>query len=156
MTTNEATAVRAEMAALTTKLAAPLREQLGKLEDLIEERVVELEELRSARNEARRMLERVDPLSKPEKKTKPGPKTTTAGRVSPDTVNAVHSRMLEIGVSDLNGNGGFTVTSLRRDFGFSDIPQSTMQKAVAVLYERDNLRLDHRGRGGAHYYKVVS
>ena len=92
----------------------------------------------------------------PEKRTKTSTsKTTTAARISPDTVQAVEKRLHEI-ASEVNGDGGFTVTSLRRDHGFSNYPQSTLQKAIAVLYERDLLRLDHRGRGGAHYYKVVA
>lgn len=145
MTTNEVTAVRAEMAAM----AAPLRQKLTDLEALIETRVAELETLRSTRNEARKLLAIVDPSSVPEKKT------TKTGRVSSETVQAVEKRLHDK-VPDVNGNGGFTVTSLRRDHGFGDFSQSTLSKALAVLHERDLIRLDHRGRGGAHFYKVVA
>ena len=148
MSTSEVTAVRAEM----TAMAAPLRAKLAELEKLIEARVAELEELRGTRNEARKMLAIVDPSSVPAKKAT---KTTVATRVSQETVAAVEKRLHDK-LSEVNGDGGFTATSLRREHGFGDFSQSTLSKALAALHERDLIRLDHRGRGGAHYFKVVA
>jgi len=142
-----AESVRESLAALS----APLREQLSQVEEALSKQEAEVKRLRELRSEIRGALVRVDP-SYVHPST---PFSKNGGKKK----NEISSERVEQILGLLRSNEsrlpdeGFTATTLERMF--PGVSQSTYAKALNVLHDRGDIRLDHRGRGGANYWKLV-
>lgn len=133
-------------------LLAPLRSRLSVIDALIASRETELKDLRDARRQVARMMDIADPAPAAKKKAA---KTSPSGglAVKAETLNEVED-WLRQRASRLNSNGGFSGPTLQRDFGFDLIAKATLRNALNQLHDQGRLLLDHRGKGGALFYKV--
>lgn len=133
-------------------LAAPLHAQLQTLDTMIEETTAEVYKLRSTRAKLKKALELINPAAVPAKKKEQLSQRDRG--VAPATLTGIENWILER-KEELNGNGGFSAPELFRDYGFGLCSDATLNKALGLLHNREVIRLDHRGSGGAKYYKVV-
>lgn len=136
------------------ELSAPLREQYEAVEEAIAEKNAELLNLRELRTDIVRALSAVDPTFKTAKQTEIAARKNGGHKkneVSAERVNIVLEFIREH-VDEFPE--GFTATSLERISPGTS--QSTFAKALAVLHSRGDIRLDHRGRGGANFWKLVA
>jgi len=141
-------AVREQIAGL----AAPLREQLRRVDEACAAKQAELNLLRETQRELRTALRAVDPSFREETKAAKRAPTNGGGRkhVAPETLNEILEWM---GRHASRFPDGFCASPLarERDFPWS---QATASAALITLHDSGTIRLDHRGTGGAKYYKV--
>jgi hypothetical protein len=145
--------ITAELRSELEALLGPVRERLADLDKLIEEREAELGELRQARRDAAKIVGVLDPDSVPKKVGRP-PKSSLVSHVAPDTLDRVYDWL--VAHPEVSGNGGFSAPSLIRDTDFNLVSRATLTNVFAHLHEQGRLRLDHRGMGGAKFFKVVT
>lgn len=139
---------------LLKEAAEPLKEALREIDTNIEKVEIDLKELREDRNKLVIVLRRIAPeavsADKPKAERKPYERPS-------DEMLRKFTEFLQLHAEELNGNGGFHVTGLVRDWHISDIGNpSTITRAVKALRDDGVLVLDHTGQGGSRYFKVVS
>lgn len=133
------------------QLSAPLRAQLDQVETNLIERERELAGLRELRRELRRGLSAVDPSFAAQNGGSKKALRSKAQGVSDERVQWVLAFIREHAAEFPDG---FTATGLERIA--PGVSNSTFAKSLAVLHARGDIRLDHRGRGGANYWKLVA
>jgi len=142
-----AESVRESIVALT----GPLREQLDEVDKACTVKQSELNTLRELQRELRSALRAVDPNY-----VHPNTKSNKNGggkknEIAAERVNQILAQIRQ--AQDRLPDDGFTATTLERMFPGTSV--STFGKALHVLHDRGDIRLDHRGRGGANYWKLV-
>ena len=133
------------------ELAVPLREQFEAVEQSVELKQAELAELRTIRAELLRTLRHIDPSFK-----KPMPKKDLNGgfkakQVAEETLQRVE---VFLRAHDEEFPEGFAASPVSRHPEF-EWSQATASAALNVLHDEGRLRLDHKGLGGAKFYKLV-
>jgi hypothetical protein len=135
------------------ELIAPLRERATALEAVIEKKQSELAALQAARRRVMKTLATLDP-EMPAPGRKPGSAASQNKVVAPETLERVTAWLREH-QKEINGNGGFSAPTLVTQFGFDVVSRATLTHALKELHADGVLRLDHRGMGGAKFYKMV-
>ena len=139
---------------LLDQASAPLIKALEEIESEIATVEMSLQELRGDRQKLTVVLRRIAPEAVPAARPK-REKGNVPDRPSTEVINSL-ADFLQANASELNGNGGFHVTGLVRDYDVSDIGnQSTLSRAIYHLREAGILVLDRTGTGGSKFYKVV-
>lgn len=110
----------------------------------------ELIKLRKARSRAKKMSEMIGP---PPEKTPPAKKKPA--KIAESSIERVRS-YLEFWKDELNQNGGFSATVLRRrsDWGGPATVQ-TIVEALRTLEKEGVVVLDHTGVAGSRFYTVA-
>jgi len=139
-----------------SEILAPTRELEEKLATRIEELEAELSETRLQRSKLKGVLRALDPIYAAQEQASKERKASDNKRlhVSDELVGRIEKWMRQ-NVDEVNGNGGVTATDLSREQAIG-AAQSSCSKTLQVLHDRGVVRLDHRGRGGAKYYKLVA
>lgn len=145
---NEADNVRKDIA----ELAAPLKARLIDLRVTITAKQQELDELKQAAREAQRVLDILEPPEPKERKTR-----DRSGRqsVHPQTLANVQAWLLDHREL-IDGNGGFSVPDLLKKHGLNIVSRATLTHAMNELHDIGFVRLDHKGTGGAKYWRLVT
>lgn len=136
-----------------TRLIAPLKEQLVELDAEIARTEEQLGALRQTKRDVVVVLARLDPTSIPTKEKSVG--TAKPKKVSFESVEVVRN-WIDERKTELNSNGGFNATALRkRDDYTIGYRQQTMVDVLKHLHDRGYLRLHHTGIAGSRFYQVV-
>lgn len=151
-------------------MLAPLRQRLKTLDESIAEHEGILEELRAARTQARRAVVALDPEGEEaaaQKAKYANNKKAPTDRARASEQGVSQDRLAEVekflrdNQRELETNGGFYAAGLSRHPGFMHLgPTESARSQLAnnafkVLHDRGVIRLDHKGSGGAKYYKLV-
>jgi DNA-binding transcriptional ArsR family regulator len=139
----------ADVDAIVNDMLTPLRETLARIDAEIAEHEAAIARLKQARAKPARILaaaERTPKAPGP----KPGAKKTSNAGVAPDKLAALTDWL------HANTNGeAFHASGIDRREDFTLMSQATLSHALSVLADQGVIRLDHRGSGGAKFYKLV-
>jgi hypothetical protein len=132
------------------EMVQPLRDQLRAVDENIEMKARELADMRSARNEMMRVLKVVDPSfrhpNRPKRVVHQG-----AGKVAQDKLDALADWLRQH-----KSEEAFSGAEIANTESFDLMSRATVSNAVLMLADRGVLRLDHQGKGGARYYRLVN
>jgi len=137
-------------------LAAPIRERLERVEQELATALAVVDGLRAGRAQLRKALAAVDPTFEPESRSGPksNGKRTTPKLAASEGAIARAMDYFEANRAELSNGNGMTSGSLNRraDWPFSE---SYTKVILDTLHDRGVVRLDRKGRGGAHIFVLV-
>jgi hypothetical protein len=158
-----------QLAAEIASITQPLVAHFNRIDGEIKSKERELSELRAARTQLRGVLRGIDPELVPPAYQSNGKKKDQRNRsgdknVAQHKLDALlawfqtHSERINgqggIHASGIiNGNGVVVIDFWDPEIGIAN--QTGLSKALVTLHDRNLLRLDHLGNGGAKFYKVV-
>jgi hypothetical protein len=147
----------AEMRSELEHLVEPLTGQLERTLAMIEAKESDLKELRRSASNMRRVLDLLAP-EKPVVKRKRAQKGDgSPWGVHPETFANVENWLIENRERiDSDENGGFSGSGLIREHGFKIVGRHTLDTVLGALHERGTIRLDHKGHGGARFWRFVA
>ena len=127
-------------------ITEPLMQQLKDIDGEIEGMTKELSELRAHRTKLVTIARQIDPELAPVKKVQSKAGPTVSDKMVGEVLDWLkeHRAEIDFHASGLMANG-YDVTSA-----------SQLSKALGVLHDRGLIRLDHMGKGGAKFYRVVT
>jgi hypothetical protein len=146
------------------EITQPLVEQYENLDRTIKEREVEIVSMRKARTQLRGMLRSINPELVPTVSKNGKRKQFAKDKNVAEHKVVRFSEWLQAHAEEINASGGIHASGIINSNGTvlhddwdPEIMnnQSALSKAFQMLHDRGIVRLDHRGNGGAKYYKVV-